>query len=179
LGEGEYILQAIALAEDHLASDVLRKVIKVQPGYSDGVKVHVMGYTHIWAWDDVPAKLHRRRLAGGGDGRPNPMDGLAIPSPMFQPSTYLFSNGGAGKTRDMVREAGEYWFFEGEWYTQDPYLPVAPQTVGISPEPGLYVESQAGEPASGKRRGMSCIYTLDGSIPDTVSTNRYSGPFYL
>jgi glycosidase len=176
LGEGEYILQAIALAEDHLASDVLRKVIKVQPGYSDGVKVHVMGYTHIWAWDDSLQNYTGGDWPGAEmEAEINGWVGYTIPD--VPAINLLFSNDGAGKTRDMSREAGEYWFYEGEWYTQDPYLPLAPKTVGISPEPGLYVEPQVIS-LQAEKGGDDLFYTLDGSIPDIFST-KYSGPFTL
>jgi alpha-amylase len=84
---------------------------------SEGITLHVTGYTHVWAWDD-----ENNYTGGVWPGVEMPLEQGAwrvISFPDLTEVNLVFSNDGGGKTVDLSRPAGEWWY-DGDWLSGDP-----------------------------------------------------------
>jgi glycosidase len=116
VGDGQEV-RAIATAEGFLVSDVASASYDVREQGSEGITLHVTGYTHVWAWDD-----ENNYTGGVWPGVEMPLEQGAwrvISFPDLTEVNLVFSNDGGGKTVDLSRPAGEWWY-DGEWLSGDP-----------------------------------------------------------
>lgn len=79
-----------------------------------------------------------------------------------------------GKTSDLSREAGEWWYKDGRWTDYNPEKPNTP-SVQASVEAGTYLSAQTVTLTSTNGSSDVIYYTTNGTEPDE-SSSKYSSP---
>ena len=88
---------------------------------TDKIVVHAKDYTHIWAWNSSNSSENytggtwpgTKMTDSDGDGWYDFTIGKTS-------SMVIFSNSGSNQTSDLSREAGEWWYKNGEWLSSNP-----------------------------------------------------------
>lgn len=79
-----------------------------------------------------------------------------------------------GKTSDLSRETGEWWYKDGKWTDYNPEKPNTP-SVQASVEAGTYLSAQTVTLTSTNGSSDVIYYTTNGTEPDE-SSSKYSSP---
>lgn len=152
--------------EDSGNSKVYSIIINRKKDAGNSIILHAKDYTYLWAWDDDKNDLFEPWPGKEMTDEGNDWYGWTIAD--TADINLLFSKPGSGQTGDMSREAGEWWYMDGDWTDYNPELPVIP-VVESSVKPGLYKDTQSIELTSSNGVSDTIYYTLDGSVPDTDS----------
>lgn len=95
---------------------------------TDKIIVHVetaSGYSKIYAWVENP----REEIFGAWSGESmEDSDGDGWYDVIIEKTScnLIFNNGGNGQTPNLSRDAGEWWYKDGEWFSEDPTDSEAP-----------------------------------------------------
>lgn len=146
----------------------------------DGIKVHVKGYTHVWAWDITKnytgGTWPGLKMTDEGDGWACwQAEGLAA-------ANLIFSNSGSSQTATLsITEKGEYWYVDGKFTKIDQQKDVTAPEITTTPTAGNQeaVSIQVVLTAKdNKDTAPKVYYTLDNTIP-TIASTLYSSSIAL
>jgi len=96
--------------------------------------------------------------------------------PLVDSLNVVLSHNGSGQSSDYLLTQGAWWY-DGQWYAENPEEPSPPAFIHVQPAPGVYSEQQEISLVSEHPEDL-LFYTLDGSTP-SPSSPLYTGPFSL
>ena len=158
------------------------KSIIIKKAFSNGIKIHVKGYTHVWAWD---AEEVNHTTSGEWPGDEMPLeDGSAewrvITFESLSYMNLIFSNGGGGQTAELKREEQGEWWFDGAWKDTNPDIDITAPIISTDPEAGNFEETtlSVNIVLTDADTNAKAYYTINGSDP-IVGTNEAIGAITL
>ncbi|MEL6536281.1 MAG: starch-binding protein [Bacteroidota bacterium] len=178
-------LKAIAYDNEGLASAVVTYTYTFQ-AVGSGLTVHIYKPTSwstatVYYWAESPNVLPPATWPGvamtdEGNGW------YRYSFAGVNSTNLIFSDNGANKTPDLSRSS-EGWYQDGQWYDQDPTLPVNnPPTLSANPSGGTYTDGETVTVAltatDDTDANPAIFYTLDGT-PATNASTVYTGPISL
>ncbi len=125
------------------------------PSYDgDGIKVHCakdLNFTNIYAWVDGGQKF-----CGDWPGKSMTLNGSWYDYTLETTSCNLiFTNiNGSSQTKNLSREAGEWWYYKNEWYPSNPEDTESPVLVSVTPS---------------KTGSITGIFTISISATDDIN----------
>ena len=98
---------------------------------TDKIVVHVYGYTHIYAYESA-SNIYTEKWPGDAM-EADAVDGWNVYTLDEVSSNVIFSNNGTGQSsQGELITAGEYWYKDKTWYTEDPTDYEKPQITKIA-----------------------------------------------
>ena len=104
------------------------------PSYDgDGIKVHCakdLNFTNIYAWIG-----DNQKLCGEWPGKSMTLNGNWYDYTLETTSCNLIftNNNGSSQTKNLSRDAGEWWYYKNEWYPSNPEDTESPVLVSVTP----------------------------------------------
>ena len=154
------------------------KSIIIKKVFSNGIKVHVKGYTTVWAWDADEVN-HTTSGKWPGDEMPFEEGSTEWRVVTYEGLSFMnliFSGGSNGQTNDLKREEEGEWWFDGTWHDVDPDVDITAPEITISPKAGNFEATSldvtiklADQDANAK-----AYYTINGTNP-VIGGNEVSG----
>lgn len=181
LSAGTHTVKAYAVKEGHSPSTVSLQTYTVNNA-TDGIRLHVYGYTKIHIWNAQPAGSYPNTTWPGSSLTAEGDNWYGISYPNATSLNIVFNTPAAGtglpnQTTDLSRTTGEWWYKNGQWTDSDPDIPAIP-VVSSTPDPTKKYNTSQNITLTSTSSQDTIFYTLDGSTP-TVNSTQYTASFTL
>ncbi|HOV14333.1 MAG TPA: cadherin-like beta sandwich domain-containing protein, partial [Spirochaetota bacterium] len=135
---------------------------------TDRIILHAKNYGWVYLWETSDTGLNSKRHKMTDEG-----NSWSTKTIMVTSAKLIFTPADSwdGKTADLTRTAGEWWYKDGNWTDYNPDAPKTP-VITATPTPKTYLTTQ-NVTLAGSNSNDDIYYTLDGSTPSGSST-KYS-----
>lgn len=141
---------------------------------TDKIILHAKNYSwvYLWATTDTALNAKRHKMTDSGNGWSTITLNVTSANIIFTPN-----DSWDGKTADLSRTAGEWWFMDNKFSDENPDGPKTPSVTASLPA-GVYLTAQAVSLSSTNGSSDVIYYTIDGTTPN-LSSSVYSSPITI
>ena len=140
---------------------------------TDKIVLHAYNYTHIYIWETGLTELDKQSFEMTEE--PDGWYGYTV-SALSANIIFKKSSGWDGKTGDLDRTAGEWWYKDGKWYDEDPSDTVAPVIDSFTADAMTEVTGIVAVTveASDNKSLKQAVFSIDGIKKKTVAFSSLS-----